>query len=40
MPKNAQKSGGTYKMPAKNRPFDNNDDIGDMFAEDELLGGD
>ena len=33
-------SGTSYKMPAFNRAFDNNDDIGDIFAQDELLGGD
>lgn len=27
-------------MPAKNRAFDNNDDLDDMFGEDALMGGD
>ena len=27
-------------MPAKNRAFDNNKDLGDMFGEDALMGGD
>ena len=27
-------------MPAKNRAFDNNNDLDDMFGEGELLSGD
>ena len=33
-------SGNQFRMPNKNRAFDNNDDLDDMFAEGEILAGD
>ena len=43
--KKKKKAGGgananQYRMPAKNRAFDNNDDLDDMFGAGELLAGD